>query len=395
LDEWKTTIELKWIYVCEEGAESFDLAFVTESTLAQLQDDGSIDFNSEISAFSQEHEGLSIPGLQAWYDVNIVCICIPDKSTTRIVAPSTCEPSVLLLEEDFEAEENGQSWHWGTEYGWGNGITSMSNKLSHFLGRFGQGNDAATQAFSIPSAGGVVADKVVMEFDLYQIDHWDNAGDSFSIKIGDTDLGDLIAAEAGTVNEISWARTTTSSGVVLGFLSDQPDTTYHVTVDVPLSKLPGGLLEVSVSTSTSRNIDEQSVGIDNFKLSGAYGCDAGGRRLEMPSSAGKDEHDPSAHHFGMENFNSGNTYGNALGKANDDGKAGLDSSDEDEDDGPHCLAKDFPCDGGNKVYICHYSVFKGYNTYCVEEDDSDVIKFYPNDYCGSCVGGYGGKRSDM
>jgi hypothetical protein len=63
-----------------------------------------------------------------------------------------------------------------------------------------------------------------------------------------------------------------------------------------------------------------------------------------------------------------------------------------DDDIPYCVSEDFPCEGeGNEmVYVCHYSARKGYQTFCIPEVDSDILRFYPNDYCGPCEGGYGG-----
>merc|ERR1712003_18685 len=63
----------------------------------------------------------------------------------------------------------------------------------------------------------------------------------------------------------------------------------------------------------------------------------------------------------------------------------------DSEEGPYCLAKDYPCDGGdNMVYACHYSGRQGYQTFCIPENDSEILRFYAKDYCGPCVGGYGG-----
>jgi hypothetical protein len=64
----------------------------------------------------------------------------------------------------------------------------------------------------------------------------------------------------------------------------------------------------------------------------------------------------------------------------------------DEDDMPYCVTEDFPCEGegSDMVFVCHYSARKGYQTFCVPETDSDILRFYPNDYCGPCEGGYGG-----
>jgi hypothetical protein len=62
-------------------------------------------------------------------------------------------------------------------------------------------------------------------------------------------------------------------------------------------------------------------------------------------------------------------------------------------DAHFCTSEDYPCgDDNDKVYVCHYSARHGYQTFCVPEQDSDIMSFYQKDYCGPCVGGY---RSDL
>jgi hypothetical protein len=63
-----------------------------------------------------------------------------------------------------------------------------------------------------------------------------------------------------------------------------------------------------------------------------------------------------------------------------------------DEDIPYCVSEDFPCEGegSDLVFVCHYSARKGYQTFCIPETDSDILRFYPNDYCGPCEGGYGG-----
>jgi len=57
-------------------------------------------------------------------------------------------------------------------------------------------------------------------------------------------------------------------------------------------------------------------------------------------------------------------------------------------DGHFCSSEDYPCEDDGNVYVCHYSSKDGYQTFCVSEPDSDILEFYPKDYCGPCVGGY-------
>lgn len=67
-----------------------------------------------------------------------------------------------------------------------------------------------------------------------------------------------------------------------------------------------------------------------------------------------------------------------------------------EDESHYCLSEHFPCDGGDDyVYVCHYSARLGYRTFCIPEADSEVLRFYANDYCGPCVGGFAGAGAQL
>jgi hypothetical protein len=69
--------------------------------------------------------------------------------------------------------------------------------------------------------------------------------------------------------------------------------------------------------------------------------------------------------------------------------AGAAEPSTDGKDGHFCVSVDYPCgDKPDHVHVCHYSARDGYKTYCVPEPDSDVLAFYPKDYCGACIGGY-------
>ncbi|VEU42898.1 unnamed protein product, partial [Pseudo-nitzschia multistriata] len=60
----------------------------------------------------------------------------------------------------------------------------------------------------------------------------------------------------------------------------------------------------------------------------------------------------------------------------------------DDDDAPYCLHDDYPCQGDEErmVYVCHYSSISGYQTFCVPEVDSDILRFNSNHHCGPCDG---------
>ena len=53
---------------------------------------------------------------------------------------------------------------------------------------------------------------------------------------------------------------------------------------------------------------------------------------------------------------------------------------------PYCLHQHFPCDGDEEsmVHVCYYSSESGYQTLCIPEIDSDILRFNKNHHCGSC-----------
>ncbi|CAB9512133.1 expressed unknown protein [Seminavis robusta] len=584
-------VEMKWSYNCDD-VDKFDLSAVAHATLGRLSKNGFVDQESEVTVFASEH--TSDNGLFGWLDFVVGCKCADLEDPSRLSA-SVCEPSVVLVDEDFESEEDEQSWREGSEYSWSGGITTETSDLGHFLGRLGQSRERVSQNFTVPLSGGISADSVTLEFQLYQIDRWLDSEDTVTLEVGGASkvvLGELSSHPAhhflaGEVDGISWSCNNTVSGTNLGFLPDN-DAIHSVKLQIPAGFFASsGVLEIAIVVSASLDIDEQSAGIDNFKLTAHYSCDSrrqldaigssgcdksaeisherfesgleegwknglisqhgslghflGRMGVENPRSskmfalpvdatekvsisfhvyefgswnsadrilltigttdvdlgifsresshvlrgsvrgiswsrealpalsssevavhevfvtvprealstsgklpvtfwfdlngsitsksggidnlrvvalggcgAAQQQHDLANHHFGMSNLPEGATkkFADVSGTDESSSEAAsmssssnagapvdepsMDGNDEDDGaSGPHCSAVDFPCEGGTKAYICHYSVFKGYNTYCVDEDDTDVIRFYPNDYCGPCVGGYGGKKPSL
>eukprot|EP00536_Pseudo-nitzschia_multiseries_P013071 jgi/Psemu1/327077/estExt_fgenesh1_pg.C_5350001 len=68
---------------------------------------------------------------------------------------------------------------------------------------------------------------------------------------------------------------------------------------------------------------------------------------------------------------------------------------DDSEDAPYCLHKDHPCEGEeeNMVYVCHYSNQSGYQTFCIPEMDSDILRFSNDHHCGPCDGWNGVEQS--
>ena len=232
---------------------------------------------------------------------------------------------------------------------------------------------------------------ILVNFHVYEFGTWNNA-DRILLTLGsmDIDLGIFHQQNdhviRGLVNGVSWTRQ------ALDVLSDTARI-HEVSVYIPQESLASpGKLSVTFWFDLTDSITTKSGGIDNMNVVTFSGCNP---EQQHP------QHEMSNHHFGMSNLPLGHgsntkalryqyvpSTDSSRGRAASPTSAyknapvdepSMDGSEEDdyEESGPHCTVKDFPCEGGTQAYICHYSVFKGYNTYCVNEEDTDVIRFYP------------------
>jgi len=75
--------------------------------------------------------------------------------------------------------------------------------------------------------------------------------------------------------------------------------------------------------------------------------------------------------------------------------AANETSEEDEEDQPYCVHEDYPCKGDDDymVHVCYYSSHSGYQTFCIPEMDSDVLRFNKKHHCGPCKGWSGAERT--
>jgi hypothetical protein len=175
---------------------------------------------------------------------------------------------------------------------------------------------------------------------------------------------------SGYAGEISWSRKVRPTDQMI---------LHDVSLSIPGEYFRSGELNVAFLFNLSDSISSVSGGIDDVILNAHSNCKYGAQK---PTHQSLEPHNLITGDGGNQRL---------IGSTRGETTAATESvvGQLEENDGPHCSADDFPCNGGAKAYICHYSVFKGYSTYCVSEEDTDVIRFYPNDYCGPCIGGYG------
>ncbi|BDQ36574.1 hypothetical protein SYK_09340 [Pseudodesulfovibrio nedwellii] len=161
-------------------------------------------------------------------------------------------------------------------------VTETDGPLTDYLGRLG-GNDTLTKTFAVADG----ADTMTIEFDLYEIDSWDNEnfsmsvnGDTAEINLGHNDaLNGTILSWRGIDGEITDGTFTGPNGVtftVTPMTGDaenlEPgdtwqwgtDQIHHVTITIPN---PDGQVDLEFSADLDSHLNDESFGIDNLAVS--------------------------------------------------------------------------------------------------------------------------------
>lgn len=262
----------------------------------------------------------------------------------------TCDAPIV---EDYETDGQAESWT--------NWVESSSEGFTTFLGRLGKENNEVSKTFVVPQG----SEKVTLEFDFYDIDG-QYADDTVEIGVQESffDLG-VFSGQSGTqtYNDVTITNSELATDMI-GFEVSKTDKVYRSTIDIPKRWYEAYNFEVRITirVTTDMSVNDESYGVDNLSLTAD--CNGPARRIL----------DATTKTATMEKF-----------------EAPVDEPSMNGDDGLfYCSASDFPCEGEGMVYICHFSAHRGYQTFCIPEADSEVLRFYSKDYCGPCVGGFGG-----
>jgi len=248
--------------------------------------------------------------------------------------------------EDFETRGQSESWTHGSEY--------YDGEFTTFLGRLGRSHNEVTKTFEIP----LDADSVVLTFDFYDIDG-QPTDDKIMLGVQGSYLDLELFNSDGQkkyYNDIE-VTGTVKNNQRISFKFDDYDTVYSINMKIPKFwyKNHDYKLPIAFKIETTRDISEESYGVDNIRLHS--NCQR--RKLDSKRETTM-------------------SHASELYESEDSGSS-------------YCSSKDFPCEGGaGMVHVCHYSTRKGYETFCIPEADSEILRFYSHDYCGPCVGGFGG-----
>ena len=166
----------------------------------------------------------------------------------------------VIYQDDFE----------GTVTGWSNNTTDFDPDVTRFLGRFANNPTSTSQTFTIPAN----TDQVVIEFDLYRFDSWDNGSqhgfDRFEVEIDNNEIFSLPfpnpqAARSGTSPNVDWSHTPLTGRVELAFTAGMFwfDQLHRFEIIV---NNPGPSLALTLRADLSQPINDESAGFYNFLI---------------------------------------------------------------------------------------------------------------------------------
>ena len=270
-------------------------------------------------------------GKKVHFHFTIPCLCTASSSDLQ---PSSLLSNGLAcgkdVVENYEVIGQAESWSYGTEY---NDLPAYTT----FLGRLGLNHPEVSKVFNIPST----ASTVDVSFDIYDLLTGEGyANEQFLVGIQGTYLDIQIFQTNGNkkyYNDIAVTAARPVGGK------------YSVVMNIPSKWYSnnGNKLPLSFKFLSSK----LRYGIDNVRL---HANCARRRQLETPVEMNDNDED-------VAETDSATTF--------------------------YCSTMDFPCGNDeNMVHVCHYSTHTGYETHCIPEADSEILRFYQKDYCGPCVG---------
>jgi hypothetical protein len=206
------------------------------------------------------------------------------------------------------------------------------------------------------------------------------------IQVSDGDVGGYFADLHSTVVHVDFGDTDRGFGLAT-------DGVHHFTVLIPnegyFDAAAGGSLALGFRATriADHPNGEDTLGIDNIMLSTKCSNPYDAERLLEHEQEQASQDNPRSSAFGQQQQQQQEDHSkHKLMIVDSLGMPPLASQPRSDDgaiDSFYCSNADYPCEG-NKVYVCHYSLKRGYATYCVPEPDSDILRFYDTDYCGPC-----------
>ena len=166
--------------------------------------------------------------------------------------------STIIYQDDFE----------GAVSDWSVVDTDFAPAVTTFLGRFADTNTTTFRTFAVPSN----TEELVIEFDLYRFDSWDNSTmfglDRFELDIDGTEIFSLPfpnpqGTRSGQLGNVDWSHSPLTGREELGFNSGEFwfDQVHRFVITV---ENPGTMVELTLRANLSQIEPDESAGYDNF-----------------------------------------------------------------------------------------------------------------------------------
>ena len=194
-----------------------------------------------------------------------------DPETDHRELRNRCNPSKVVAHENFE---NGKF------AGWRNGRIDHASGFTKFLGRYGKRDHGKFPAktFSVPKN----AKNVIFNFDFYEIDSWDKKDkdylcvviDGKMVDIGTFDRRHNENGRSATRHGVYFKINSQSPPRSIGFNRKWKDQIHHVTMRIPNRFFKSdGKLKIEFQARVNQpNINDESAGFDNIKLTAEFNC---------------------------------------------------------------------------------------------------------------------------
>lgn len=163
----------------------------------------------------------------------------------------------VLYQDDFESGVSG----------WSTSISESHPAFTRYLGRFDNSPNQTSRTFAVPAG----SQSLVIAFDFYRFDSWDNTAqwgfDRFQIDISGSQIFSLPFAPAppsltGSNGTVSWQFTPVGplSNQAYGTFTDQR---YRVTITIAN---PPPSVTLTLRTAINQGGNDESGGFDNFRV---------------------------------------------------------------------------------------------------------------------------------
>ena len=206
-------------------------------------------------------------------------------SSTPTIAPTP--PPVTCLRTDIVYEQDFESPSYDVAKDWRNGMLEYDPGFTTFLGRFVNGDNFPILILDVPAD----ADKVVIEFDFYEIDSWNGDSQNLgpdSVAVGvqfeiidmgvfHSDIDEGMIMGQTPESKIWWESKSQGTPSHIGFREDKDNFRdqihrFKLTVPNAVFSSTGNIILTLMTLVSGTKVTDESGGYDTFKITVFTDC---------------------------------------------------------------------------------------------------------------------------